>query len=102
MELSNNKKYQLIVEHSLHDRHTSPPLVVEVVKETPTMYFTPEIFSVNLRDFCPRYMRQKQVRWVKESGRRSGDRDAQVRFKVKEVLRGDAVAAIQNAIVITA
>lgn len=79
------KKYLLIAEDTIGQRG-SMPIILEVTKETEGMYMTPEVFSVNLRDLAPSYMRKKKVRWDRFTGKRVGDREAHTQFRVKQVL----------------
>lgn len=80
------KKYLLVTEHPHFENGRGLPFMLEVIRETSSTYITPEVFSVGLRDLTPTAMRRKEVRWVKATGRRSGDTEVSPLFKVKKIL----------------
>ena len=99
---ADEKKYLFVTEHSHYDARPNTPLMLEVLRETGTMYVTREFFPANLRDMAPASLRKKEVRWVKATGLRSGDKDDHPRFRVKKILKGFDQEAARNAILVTA
>jgi hypothetical protein len=92
------KKFLLVVEHSHYDARPNAPLLLEVIKETPAYYLTPEFFPVNLRDLSLTYMKKKQVRWDKGTSKRTSDTDEFSRFRVKKVMKEIDPETAKNAI----
>lgn len=99
---ADGKKYLFVTEHSHYDARPNTPLMLEVLRETGTMYVTKEFFPANLRDLAPASLRKKEVRWAKSTGLRSGDNDEHPRFRVKKILNGLDHEAARNAILVTA
>ncbi len=80
----------------------SMPIILEVLKETEGMYITREVFSVNLRDMAATYVRKKQVRWNRATGKRMGDRDPHTQFRIKQIHTELSPELLKTAMIIPA
>lgn len=77
----------LVVTEAFTAGATSPtPILLQVVRETETMYFTREFFAIGLRDLLPSRWKTGLVRWMKHTNRRPGDNGPLPNFTIKRAL----------------
>jgi hypothetical protein len=76
------------------------PYLLEVVKETPTTYFTVEAIALGLRDLAPTYRAKRVVRWSKLERRRNGDNTSDPHFKICRTLSRPEADMLRGKVVI--
>lgn len=79
---TNPYKFLLIEEHN-SDRRDPEKIVLEVLRTTPDVFITAEVFSFGIRDFAPSFRKRKTVRWDRATGRRKGEKPEECMYRVK-------------------